>query len=187
MKSGSSTRVERYEFFSQLLLHYRLTILESLNVYDINLVICKCEGNKQPINQNNVYERNNYSKGTFAVNQPRTGLLALLSAISEASDRRSTYDRSELVCRRKSWEKNLAGTQPHARVPSPKFGEINCENPFACETSFSRALGPVLFYTKHTQNAKINLSRPPRMGVARGCGPHLSAFWLKKLSNLFDT
>ena len=96
--------------------------------------------------------------------------------ISEGSDRRSTYDRSELVCRRKSWEKNLAGTQPHARVPSPKFGETNCENPFACETSLSRARGPVLFHTKHTQNAKINLSRPPRMGVARGCGPHHSAF-----------
>ena len=100
---------------------------------------------------------------------------------SEETDRRSTFDRSVLVCRRKSWEKNLAGTQPHARVLSPKFGETNCENPFACEHTLSR--GPSALYFLHETHAKRQKSTFPtsRMGVARGCGPHLSAFRLKKL------
>ena len=72
----------------------------------------------------------------------------------------SLTDRNWSVAE-KVGKKNLAGTLPHARVPSPKFGEINCENPFACENSISRALGPVLLHLKHTQNAKIILSRPP--------------------------
>ena len=52
--------MERDEIVSLLLLHYRLTILESLNVYGINLVTCKCAGNKQPTNQDNVHERSKH-------------------------------------------------------------------------------------------------------------------------------
>ena len=101
---------------------------------------------------------------------------------SEGSDRRSTFDRSVLVCRRKSWEKNLAGTQPRARVLSPKFGETNCENPFACEQTFSR--GPSALYFLHKTHAKRKNQPFPtsRLGVARGCGPHLQPGRLKKLS-----
>ena len=70
---------------------------------------------------------------------------------------------------------------------APKFGETNCENPFACEHTFSR--GPSALYFSHKTHAKRKNQPFPtsRMGVARGCGPHLSAFRLKKLSNLFDT
>ena len=104
---------------------------------------------------------------------------------SEETDRRSTFDRSVLVCRRKSWEKNLARTQPHARVPSPKFGETNCENPFACEHTFSR--GPSALYFLHKTHAKRQKSTFPtsRMGVARGSGPHLQPGRLKKLKKIF--
>ena len=41
---------------------------------------------------------------------------------------------------------------------------------------------PCTFYTKHTQNAKINSFPTSRMGVARGSGPHLQPGRLKKLS-----
>ena len=111
-------------------------------------------------------------------------MLRFISATSEGSERRSSFDRSELVCRRKSWEKNLAGTQPHARVPSPKFGETNCENPFACEHTFSR--GPSALYFLHKTHAKRKNQPFPtsRMGVARGCGPHLQPRRLKKLKIL---
>ena len=43
---------------------------------------------------------------------------------------------------------------------------------------------PCTFYTKHTQNAKINSFPTSRMGVARGSGPHLQPGRLKKLSKL---
>ena len=79
----------------------------------------------------------------------------------------------------------MAGTQPHARVLSPKFGETNCENPFACELTLSR--GPSALYFSHETHAKRKNQPFPtsRMGVARGCGPHLQPGRLKKLSNLF--
>ena len=94
MKSGSSTRVERDEFFSQLLLHYRLTILESLNVYGINVVICKCEGNKQPINQNNVYERNNYSIASDRELTTKGGVHDLLLNAVLTDDSHSHIDKA---------------------------------------------------------------------------------------------
>ena len=46
----------------------------------------------------------------------------------------------------------MARTQPHARVPSPKFGETNCENPFAYEFTFTR--GHSALYFLHETHAK---------------------------------
>ena len=65
--------------------------------------------------------------------------------------------------------------------PAQKFGETNCENPFACEHTLSR--GPSALYFLHETHAKRQKSTFPtsRMGVARGCGPHLQPRRLKKL------
>jgi len=64
-----------------------------------------------------------------------------------------------------------------AARPQPKR-RINCENPFACEKlhfAISQGLLP-LYHTQNThENAKLNLSRLPRMGANRGCGTHYSA------------
>ena len=108
---------------------------------------------------------------------------------SEETDRRSTLDRSVLVCRRKSWEKNLARTQPHACVPSPKIRRNKLRKSIRLRVYFrSRALGPVLFTRNTRKTPKINFPDLPN-----GCGPRMratsSAYMLKtkQISNLFDT
>ena len=69
--------------------------------------------------------------------------------------------------------------------PAQKFGETNCENPFACEHTLSR--GPSALYFLHETHAKRQKSTFPtsRMGVARGRGPHLQPGRLKKLQKIF--
>ena len=90
---------------------------------------------------------------------------------SEETDRRSTLDRSVLVCRRKSWEKILAGTQPHARVPSPKIRRNKLRKSIRLRAySLSRALGPVLFTRNTRKTPKINFPDLPN-----GCGPRQRA------------
>ena len=86
--------MERDEFFSQLLLHYRLTILESLNVYGINLVTCKCAGNKQPTYRNNVYERNNYSIASDRELTTKGGVHDLLFNAVWTDDSHSHIDKA---------------------------------------------------------------------------------------------
>ena len=46
--------------FSLFLLQYRLTIFETLNIYGNNRAFSTCAVNKQPTNQDNVYERSNH-------------------------------------------------------------------------------------------------------------------------------
>ena len=70
------------------------------------------------------------------------------------------------------WEKFWLG-RIRKRASPAENSEKKLRNSIACENSISRALGPCTLHKKHTQNAKINLSRPPRMGVDRGCGPHI--------------
>ena len=75
----------------------------------------------------------------------------------------------------------------HASL-AQKFGETNCENPFACESTFARGLSALYFL--HETHAKRQKSTFPtsRMGVARGCGPHLSIYAENKINfNFFDT
>ena len=50
----------RNYLFSLLLLHCRLTILESLNIFGSNLVFCTSAGNKMHTNQDNVWERSKH-------------------------------------------------------------------------------------------------------------------------------
>ena len=109
---------------------------------------------------------------------------------SEETDRRSTLDRSVLVCRRKSWEKILAGTQPHARVPSPKIRRNKLRKSIRLRAySLSRALGPVLFTRNTRKTPKINFPDLPN-----GCGPRqraTSSAWkaektLKKIFQISD-
>ena len=71
--------------------------------------------------------------------------------------------------------KILAETHPQACVSSRKFGEKTAKLHRLRELPSRGALPLVLYTQKHTQNAKINLSRPSRKGVDRGCGPHYPA------------
>ena len=79
----------------------------------------------------------------------------------------------------------MAGTQPHARVPSPKIRRNKLRKSIRLRAYFlSRALGPVLF----TQNTrKTQKSTFP--DLPNGCGPRLratsSAWQAEKTRNLF--
>ena len=94
--------------------------------------------------------------------------------LSEESGRRlSLTDRNWSIA--VGLGKILAETHPQACVSSRKFGEKTAKLHRLRELPSRGPSALVLYTQKHTQNAKINLSRPSRKGVDRGCGPHYSA------------
>ena len=102
---------------------------------------------------------------------------------SEGSDRRSSFDRSDWSVAVKVGKRIWLRLCRMPESSAQKFGETNCENPFACEHTSSR--GPSALYFSHKTHAKRKNQPFPtsRMGVARGCGPHLQPRRLKKLKN----
>ena len=72
---------------------------------------------------------------------------------SEGSDRRSSFDRSDWSVAVKVGKRIWLGRIRKRASPAEKFGEKNLRNSIACETSLSRALGPVL-YTQNTRRTQ---------------------------------
>ena len=106
---------------------------------------------------------------------------------SEGSDRRSSFDRSDWSVAVKVGKRIWLRLCRMPESSAQKFGETNCENPFACEHTSSR--GPSALYFSHKTHAKRKNQPFPtsRMGVARGCGPHLQPRRLKKLKKKIFT